>query len=87
MQTITVRQANQNFSHYLSLVERGEEFTVTKRGKQVARLMPAAPVIQPASTPDAQARYLEISRKLDAELAQFPRVNFGGPYIRDDAYE
>lgn len=87
MHIISVRQANQNFSHYLSLVERGEEFTVTKRGKQVARLLPAAPAAQPTSTADARARYVEISRRLDAELAQFPRVDFGGPYDRDEAYE
>ncbi len=87
MQTISVRQANQNFSHYLSLVERGEEFTVTKRGRQVARLMPVVKPLEPASLHEARTRYAEISRKLDAELAKFPRVNFGGPYNRDEAYD
>ncbi len=86
MQTISIRQANQNFSHYLSLVERGAEFTVTKRGKQVARLLPAV-VVDGLNALDARSRYLEISQQLDAELAKLPKVNFGGPYDRDEAYD
>jgi hypothetical protein len=35
----------------------------------------------------ARARYLEISRDLDAELAGFPKANVGGPYNRDEAYD
>ncbi len=85
MQTITVREANQNFSKYIAAVEHGAEFIVTKRGREVARLAPVVRAPQ-AARPDA----LALSRKaLDARLAKFrlPRsvVNFsrGECYDKD----
>jgi prevent-host-death family protein len=42
-------EAKTHFSQLLHRVERGEEITITRRGRAVARLVPAA------SKPDAEA--------------------------------
>jgi prevent-host-death family protein len=34
-------EAKNRFAHLLDLVERGEEVTITRRGREVARLVPA----------------------------------------------
>ena len=39
--TITLREANQAFSRVIREVEAGEEFTITRNGEPVARLVPA----------------------------------------------
>jgi prevent-host-death family protein len=39
--TITLREANQAFSRVVREVEAGEEFTITRNGEPVARLVPA----------------------------------------------
>ncbi len=41
METITAREANQNFSRLLRRVESGEEFVVTRNGQPVARIVSA----------------------------------------------
>ena len=41
MQTMSVAEAKARFSALLSAVEAGEEIVITRRGKAVARLMPA----------------------------------------------
>jgi prevent-host-death family protein len=38
--TITLREANQAFSRVVREVEAGEEFTITRNGEPVARLVP-----------------------------------------------
>ena len=38
--TITLREANQAFSRCIREVEAGEEFTITRNGQPVARLVP-----------------------------------------------
>lgn len=40
--TITLRDANQGFSRCIREVEAGEEFVITRNGKPVAKLIPAA---------------------------------------------
>ena len=40
MQTIQASEANTRFLRILDDVERGESFIITRRGKQVARLIP-----------------------------------------------
>jgi prevent-host-death family protein len=79
MQTISVREANQNFSHYVSLVERGEEFTVTKRGKPVARL-----VVAGATTGPHQADKLKQAQQW---LASFKFDGVQGPFTEEDVYD
>ncbi|GAB3475690.1 type II toxin-antitoxin system Phd/YefM family antitoxin [Polaromonas eurypsychrophila] len=39
-QSISLREANQNFSRVIAAVERGEVFAITRRGHEVARLVP-----------------------------------------------
>lgn len=41
LQTISLREANQNFSRLIAAVERGEGFVITRRGCEVARLTPS----------------------------------------------
>ena len=43
MRFIGASEARTHFSRLLDAVERGEAFTITRRGRPVARLMPAAP--------------------------------------------
>lgn len=40
MQTLSVREANQNFSKLISDVEKGETIVITKHGRRVAELRP-----------------------------------------------
>ena len=40
--TISLREANQAFSRCIREVEAGEEFTVTRNGEPVARLVPVS---------------------------------------------
>ena len=40
--TITLREANQAFSRIIREVEAGEEITITRRGRPVARLVPVS---------------------------------------------
>jgi prevent-host-death family protein len=37
-QYASLREVNQNLSHYVKLVEKGEEVIITRRGQPVARL-------------------------------------------------
>lgn len=83
MQTITVREANQHFSRYLAAVDLGEELIITKRGREIARVVPGkdASVAQGKST-------LEESRlRIELLLAKLPVSHVGGPFNRDDFYD
>ena len=39
MLEISIREMNQNFSHYMQAVEAGEEVIITRRGKPAAKLV------------------------------------------------
>ena len=45
-QSISLREANQNFSRLIAAVERGETFNITRRGVEVARLLPSPASVQ-----------------------------------------
>jgi prevent-host-death family protein len=51
--TITLREANQAFSRCVREVEAGEEFTITRNGEPVARLVPVRR--ERVLTPEQQA--------------------------------
>ena len=74
---ITATEANQRFSELLRDVASGESFTVTSRGKPVARIAPV--------TDDRERRQkawndlMEMSRTLP--------VRISGPWTREDLYE
>jgi prevent-host-death family protein len=42
MAAVTAREANQQFSKLLQRAESGEEVVITKRGRAVAKLVPAS---------------------------------------------
>ena len=65
-QTISLREANQNFSRLIAAVERGEVFAITRRGREVARLTPSNDSAQ-ASPGTASAEPLPLP---DAALAE-----------------
>lgn len=41
MATVGALEAQDNFGHFLALAERGEEVTITRHGKPIARIVPA----------------------------------------------
>ncbi len=43
MKSIGAREANQKFSRLLGAVEAGASVTITRRGRAVARIVPAGP--------------------------------------------
>jgi prevent-host-death family protein len=47
MNLVGVRELRQNLSRYLVQVKEGESFTVTERGREVARLSPSGPADSP----------------------------------------
>jgi prevent-host-death family protein len=47
MNQVGVRELRQNLSRYLIQVKEGESFTVTERGREVARLSPSGPADSP----------------------------------------
>ena len=80
MKTITLREANQTFSRCIREVEAGEEFTITRNGEPVARLVPVRR--ERTLTPEqeaALARALEIMKE-GWEIG-------AGPLNRDELYD
>ncbi|HEY4916871.1 MAG TPA: type II toxin-antitoxin system prevent-host-death family antitoxin [Solirubrobacteraceae bacterium] len=58
--TVGVRELRQNLSRYLERVKEGETLTVTERGREVARLVPSRPDIDPY--------YVELAEKYGATI-------------------
>ena len=83
MHTITLREANQNFSKYIAAVERGEEFTVTQRGREVARITPVARPLEPASA----IALLQARQALQARLAKYQLPHTVGKFSREECYD
>lgn len=57
-------EAKTHLSALLERVEHGEEFVITRHGRAVARLLPAAPAADP-SVSDAVARLRELRASLN----------------------
>jgi len=72
---ISASEANQRFSELLREVAEGHSFTVTSRGRPVARVLPAEPGGQRQAVKDL----LDFVGKLP--------VHYTGPWSRDDLYE
>ncbi len=62
METITAREANQQFSRILNAVANGQEFMVTRNGVPVARISPARGADGRRLLTEAQRGILERSR-------------------------
>jgi len=58
--TVGVRELRQNLSKYLTRVKQGETLTVTERGREVARLVPSGPDVNPY--------YLKLAEKYGATI-------------------
>lgn len=72
---ISASEANQRFSEMLREVAAGESFTVTSRGRPVARVIPIEP--------EDQQRKIE--RLLDYVRTQ--PIRYAGPWKREDLYD
>lgn len=62
MQEIGAFEAKNRLGHLLDLVEQGEEITITRRGKEVARLVPAR---QTVSRDEARAAVARIRARAE----------------------
>ena len=71
--TIGAYEAKTHFSALLEKVEAGEEFTITKHGTPVARLVPVKKELTPAERRKVIERWIERSKGL----------SLGGLKIRD----
>jgi len=56
MKTASVRQVQHNLAAVLDLVSRGQEIAVTKRGRIVARIVPAREARESLAWPDSATR-------------------------------
>lgn len=84
MNTITLREANQNFSKIIAAVEHGREFIVTKRGRQVARLAPVERKAQVAPPEEALDAAL---KAMNARLEKFRLPRTVLKFSRDECYD
>jgi prevent-host-death family protein len=57
---VGLREANQAFSRIVQAVRRGEEVTLTDRGKPLARIVP----VRPSDVPEAAIQRLEANEFL-----------------------
>jgi prevent-host-death family protein len=78
--TITLREANQAFSRCIREVEAGEEFTITRNGEPVARLVPVRR--ERVLTPEQEAA-LEHALEIMKEGWEIG----AGPLNRDELYD
>jgi prevent-host-death family protein len=72
---ISASEANQRFSQLLREVAQGESFTVTSRGRPVARVVPV----------DRASQRRSVKRLLE-RLRREP-IRYAGRWKRDDLYE
>jgi prevent-host-death family protein len=80
--SVTAREANQQFSRILRDVEAGAEIVVTRRGRPVARIVPAQPPGERRLTPEQEAALERTRQRLEKgwDLG-------GGKFNRDELYD
>ncbi len=83
MSTVTAREANQHFSKILDAAARGEEVTITRRGKPVARLVP----VEVQEDPAEAARRAEARDEALAFIKKGVRGTSREPWTRDEIYD
>ena len=81
MKTVSLRDANKDFSKLIQEIERkGEVFVITRHGKPVARLGPE--IASKRADPEWASAFAEMERLLDKGL------DLGGLSVdRDDLYD
>jgi prevent-host-death family protein len=57
MRSVGAFEARNKLGQLLDLVEKGQEFTITRHGKAVARLVPAQPVRSRESGPGCRSAH------------------------------
>ncbi len=62
MQSISLMNANQEFSKMIKAVEHGQEFVITRRGRPIAKLMPHR--FDKMTDPEWQAAYDQMKANL-----------------------
>ena len=67
MKTATVGEIQKNFARVLSGINNGEEITITKRGKPVARIVSLGPKCE-IDWPDFYSEALEFKGKPVSEI-------------------
>jgi prevent-host-death family protein len=80
--SVSAREANQQFSRILRDVEAGTEILVTRRGRPVARIVPAQPSGERRPTPEQEAALERTRQRLEKgwDLG-------GGKFNRDELYD
>ena len=80
--SVSAREANQQFSRILRDVEAGAEIVVTRRGRPVARIVPAQPSGERQLTPEQEAALERTRQRLEKgwDLG-------GGKFNRDELYD
>ena len=61
MGTVGIRELRMRLGHYLRAVSQGKIFTVTSRGKPVARLVPVSPPEKTAMPAELEERMWELA--------------------------
>ncbi len=80
--SVSAREANQQFSRILRDVEAGAEIVVTRRGRPVARIVPAQPSGQRRLTPEQEAALERTRQRLEKGW------DLGGEkFDRDELYD
>ena len=62
MRTASVREVQHNLAAVLDMVSRGQEIAVTKRGRVIARIVPARARTTRVEWPDSAARMKRLGR-------------------------
>ena len=79
--TVGAREANQRFSKMLREVELGTEVVITRNGKEIARLLPAA------NLKDQKARQRAIEKMVAMMKKGLPIKPLGRRLTRDEMHE
>lgn len=77
MTTVNIHDAKTQFSKLIARVQQGEEVVISKAGKPVARLVPAANVAQPRK-PGSACGQLHVHDDFDALLPEELLAAFEG---------
>ncbi len=81
MRTVSIREANQNFSRLVKEVEAGQTVVITRQGKPVAQLAPQ--VASQLDDPDFRVRF----EQLCCRLREWPRDGYRlGRITEEDKY-
>jgi prevent-host-death family protein len=84
MRTATKREAQHHLSKLMAEVEKGEEIILTKRGKQVGKLVPMEKPVNPLERKVDWAAWAEEQREW---LASGPVLDYNPVLAERESYE